>query len=138
MQDQFEAINRLEGLFTKRPDLFAGWLKHQFHSLYDITVDRSILDSLRQLHRHGAMLLTTNYDDLLEKHCGIPPVGRSDEYDLVSFQRKSFDGVFHPHGHWRDPENIVLSARHYQGTLDLSQDVDSPGCLNNSMGKVPS
>ncbi|KAI1657227.1 hypothetical protein F4813DRAFT_83135 [Daldinia decipiens] len=60
------------------------------------------------------MLLTTNYDDLLEKHCGIPPVGRSDEYELASFQRKSFDGVFHPHGHWKDPENIVLSARNYQ------------------------
>ncbi|KAI8966648.1 SIR2-like domain-containing protein [Daldinia sp. FL1419] len=116
-QDQFEAINRLEELFTKRPDLFAGWLKHQFNTLYDITEDRSILDSLRQLHRHGAMLLTTNYDDLLEKHCGIPPVGRTDTTGLLSYQRKSLDGVFHPHGHWKDPDNIVLSARNYHDVL---------------------
>ncbi|KAI0108505.1 SIR2-like domain-containing protein [Daldinia grandis] len=128
MQDQFEAISRLEGLFTKRPDLFAGWLKHQFDSLYDTTVDRNILDSLRRLHRHGAMLITTNYDDLLEKHCGIPPIGRSDEYELLSFQRKSFDGVFHPHGHWKDPENIILSARNYQ---DVIQDESVQDALVN-------
>ncbi|KAI1136215.1 SIR2-like domain-containing protein, partial [Hypoxylon sp. FL0543] len=114
--DLFDAINRVTLVMKKRTDLYSGWLRHAFDGLYDVCVDQGnmeLLDSLRQLQRKGAMLLTTNYDDLLEKHCGLPALSASETDRLYSFQRRSFNAVFHPHGHWQDSDNVVLSAEHY-------------------------
>ncbi|KAI0842420.1 SIR2-like domain-containing protein [Hypoxylon sp. FL0890] len=111
--DLFEAINRVTHVMKKRADLYPGWLRHAFEGLYDKVANVDLLDSLKALQRKGAMLLTTNYDDLLEKHCGLPSLCASDTDGLYSFQRKSLDAVFHPHGYWRDSDNVVLSAEHY-------------------------
>ncbi|KAI1389368.1 SIR2-like domain-containing protein [Hypoxylon trugodes] len=112
-QDLFEAINRLQKVMSKRNDLFSSWLRHQFETLYTLITRPQILDSLRELHRKGAMLFTTNYDDLLEKHIGIPSLTRTDENGVLAYERKSLDAVFHIHGHWQDPGTVVLSAEHY-------------------------
>nr|QZS37060.1 C164AB protein [Hypoxylon sp. CO27-5] len=111
--DLFDAINRVTTVMKKRADLYPSWLRHAFEGLYDRVENKELLDVLRQLQRKGAMLMTTNYDDLLENHCGLPSISASDTDRLYSFQRRSFDGVFHPHGHWKDSSNVVLSAEHY-------------------------
>ncbi|RYP66148.1 hypothetical protein DL769_006092 [Monosporascus sp. CRB-8-3] len=113
--DLLDAAHRLQCLLSKRPDLFSGWLKHQFKTLYTFVDKKAILDSLKKLHQNGAMLLTTNYDDLLEKHCNTPLLDRSDPNCLMSYQRGSLDAVFHPHGYWRNADSIVLSAEDYYG-----------------------
>lgn len=33
----------------------------------------------------------------------------------MSYQRGSLDAVFHPHGYWYNPDNVVLSAQDYYG-----------------------
>lgn len=113
--DLLDAANRVQKLLSARHDLYSGWLKHQFKSLYKYMDKPAILDSLKQLHQKGAMLMTTNYDDMLEKHLDIPPIDRSDPHALVSYQRGSLNAVFHPHGHWRNADGVVLSAEDYYG-----------------------
>jgi hypothetical protein len=92
---------------------YSTWLKSVFSGLSDEIKDRSILDSLRVLHGKGAMLLTTNYDDVLEKHCGLQRIGRSNLADVLKFKSGDKDGVFHLHGSYEDPEEVVLDAIDY-------------------------
>ncbi|KAI1372867.1 SIR2-like domain-containing protein, partial [Hypoxylon crocopeplum] len=122
--EYLEAASRLQKILSMRPDLYSSWLRDQFHALYTYRANSSILDSLRELHRHGVQLLTTNYDDLIERHLELPALGRSDTAGLAAFNRKSLDAVLHPHGHWKDQSGIVLSARDYwdvKGHTDIHE-----------------
>ncbi|KAL7629791.1 hypothetical protein AAE478_001314 [Parahypoxylon ruwenzoriense] len=51
-------------------------------SLPDATA-QDFLDSIRRLHGNGPMPLSTNYDDLVEKHCGLSSVDRSDSNGMI-------------------------------------------------------
>ncbi|KAK7748371.1 hypothetical protein SLS62_008634 [Diatrype stigma] len=113
--DLLDAANRLQKLLSARHDLWSGWLKHQFKNLYKYVDNTAILDSLKKLHEHGATFLTTNYDDLIERHLNMPPIDRSNPESLMSYQRGALDAVFHPHGYWHNPGNVVLSAQDYYG-----------------------
>jgi hypothetical protein len=72
-----------------------------------------ILDTLKALHQKGATILTTNYDDLLEKSCGLPPIGRSNKDEVLGFKRGGIDGVFHVHGSYHNPHEVVLDTKDY-------------------------
>ncbi|TGJ82340.1 hypothetical protein E0Z10_g6414 [Xylaria hypoxylon] len=112
--DREDVTNRIQKLLATRIDLETSWMRAQFQNLYKDYVDQlDLLDSIKSLHQQGAMLLTTNYDDLLEKHCDLEPIDASDPNGLVSFRRGSRPAVFHPHGYWRNASNIVLSAEQY-------------------------
>lgn len=81
----------------------------------------AILDSLKKLHKNGATFITTNYDDVLEKHLDMAHFDKSDPHALIEYQRGSLDAVFHPHGHWRNGDNIILSAQDYWGVKGDSE-----------------
>ncbi|KAI1265513.1 SIR2-like domain-containing protein [Xylariaceae sp. FL1019] len=101
-------------LLRVRSDLESAWLRDQFKNLYKTYVTQhAILDSLRTLHQHGAMLFTTNYDDLLERHCNIASIDGSDRVALAEYRRGERSGVFHPHGFWKNAEHIVLDPIQY-------------------------
>jgi hypothetical protein len=68
---------------------------------------------LKKLHENGVILLTTNYDDILEKYCGLRHIGRSTIEDIVKFRRGDLDGVFHVHGSYHDPQEVVLDTTDY-------------------------
>jgi hypothetical protein len=45
---------------------FPTWLQSVFGSLYQDIKHPAILKALKKLHENGVILLTTNYDDILE------------------------------------------------------------------------
>ena len=92
---------------------FPTWLETVFGSLYEEVRHRDIIDVLKILHEKGATLLTTNYDDLLEKACNMRRIGRSNRDDILKFRRGNLDGVFHVHGSYQDPDEVVLDSKDY-------------------------
>jgi hypothetical protein len=74
----------------------------------------AILEVLKALHERGATLLTINYDDLLEKFCNLNRIGRSNQADIVKFKSKKLNGMFHIHGCYHDPNEIVLDRTGYE------------------------
>jgi hypothetical protein len=89
------------------------WLESVFGSLSQETRHPALLDMLKALHEKGATLLTTNYDDVLEKYCGLQRVGRSNQDDVSRFQRGDLNGVFHIHGSYHDAHEVVLDTTDY-------------------------
>ena len=115
--DNASSDNLLEAAATLTrllgPGRFARWLSIQFENLNKLVQHPSILQSLNKLHKEGAMLLTTNYDDLIEKWCDLDPIDSSKPDDLQKFNQRLKDGVFHPHGYWEHPTTVVLNAINY-------------------------
>jgi len=97
----------------KQHGQFPTWLQSVFGSLYQDVRHPAILEALKKLHQNGAVLLTTNYDDVLETYCGLRHIGRSKTEDIVKFRRGDLDGVFHVHGNYHDPQEVVLDTTDY-------------------------
>ncbi|GAW24792.1 hypothetical protein ANO14919_143860 [Xylariales sp. No.14919] len=112
--DREGVASRIQKLLGNRTDLETTWMRAQFQHLYKDYADRlELLDAIKALQEQGALLFTTNYDDLLEKHCGLEPIDASDPKGLLSYRRGSRPAVFHPHGYWRNVDHIVLSPAQY-------------------------
>jgi hypothetical protein len=97
----------------KQHSQFPTWLQSVFGNLYQDVRHPDVLEALKKLHQDGAILLTTNYDDVLETHCGLRHIGRSKTEDIVKFRRGHLDGVFHIHGSFHDPQEVVLDTTDY-------------------------
>ena len=89
------------------------WLDAVFASLHQEVRHPAVLEVLKSLHDKGAILLTTNYDDLLERSCRLNRIGRSDLDNILKFKRGDLDGVFHLHGSYHDPDEVVLDTKGY-------------------------
>jgi formylglycine-generating enzyme required for sulfatase activity len=91
---------------------FAGWLRDTLGSL--AIRDRRLLDALAALK---APLVTTNYDGLLEKATGFPPITWMDEGKVgrLLMKEQDSDAIYHLHGYWDRPESVVLGIRSYEG-----------------------
>jgi hypothetical protein len=92
---------------------YPTWLTSVFRDVSNEIQDHRVLDALKMLHKEGAMLLTTNYDDILEKHCDLQRVGRSSLEDVLKFKRRDKDGIFHLHGSYEDPQEVILDVVDY-------------------------
>jgi hypothetical protein len=68
---------------------------------------------IRALAGLGAPLATTNYDDLVEQVTGLEPVTWRDRNRYRQVVRGEARGVLHLHGHWRDPDSVVIGSREY-------------------------
>jgi hypothetical protein len=88
---------------------FQRWLRESVGALK--AENRSVLEALRDL---GIPLATTNYDDLLEEVTGLPPVTWRVGPRVERLLRGEEKGILHLHGHWNDPESIVLGIRSYE------------------------
>ncbi|KFY28470.1 hypothetical protein V491_00446 [Pseudogymnoascus sp. VKM F-3775] len=97
----------------KQHGQFRTWLESVFGSLSQEINHPALIDVLKALHERGATLLTTNYDDVLEKHCGLQRIGRSNQDDISRFQRGDLKGVFHIHGSYLDAHEVVLDTTDY-------------------------
>jgi hypothetical protein len=102
-------------------DQFPTWLDTIFGSLHQEVRHDAILKALKALHAKGATLLTTNYDDLLEKSGGLHRIDRSNKDDILKFKRGDLDGVFHVHGSYHDPDEVVLDATDYYKARHLDE-----------------
>jgi SIR2-like domain len=92
-------------------------LESAFGSLFQDVRHPALLEVLRESHKQGAVLLTTSYDDVLEKYCGLERIGRSNRDDIMRFRRGDLDGVFHLHVSYHDRDEVVLDTTdYYQAT----------------------
>lgn len=87
---------------------FRRWLSETVGRLK--AQDKSVIEAL---HQSGAVIATTNYDDLLETP-DLPAVTWRDGSRVEQVLKGDEKGILHLHGHWRDPEFIVLGIRSYE------------------------
>ncbi len=86
---------------------FYQWLKDTVGSLH--VVDDSLPLALVKL---PSLLLTTNYDHILETVSSKPSVTWSNIPQVEGFFRGNEDGIFHLHGLWREPSQVVLGINY--------------------------
>jgi hypothetical protein len=115
-----DAASILSSELTQHGQL-ATWLETVFGKLDREIRHPAVLEGLKRLHEKGAKLLTTNYDDVLEKYCDLHRVGRSSPEDIIKFRRSDLDGVFHVHGSYHDPREVVLDAKDYYGVMQSDE-----------------
>ncbi|KAK0616733.1 hypothetical protein B0T14DRAFT_523719, partial [Immersiella caudata] len=100
-----DATQTLADILKPFPDSVADWLRQQFQTLDESFTHPEIHEVLKRLHQQGAQLMTTNYDHLIEHHCGLTP-------------KDGNNGVFHPHGEWQHPNGVILDTREYYALAD--------------------
>jgi tetratricopeptide (TPR) repeat protein len=62
-------------------------------------------------------LATTNYDGLLETVTGRPAVTWRQSAPFEQVLRGDYQAILHLHGHWQDPESVVLGVRSYEAVV---------------------
>jgi formylglycine-generating enzyme required for sulfatase activity len=92
---------------------FGRWLRDSFEGLQP--EDPRLIEILDGL---GAPLLTTNYDDLIEKVTSLKQVTWTDSRRVARVGRGDDRRVLHLHGHWDEPESVVLGIRSYEAVKD--------------------
>ena len=103
---------------------FSTWLNLVFGSLHSEVKRPEVLETLRLFHQKGAKLMTTNYDELLEHHCNLQRIRLSIPEDVRKYEQGILDGVFHIHGSYQDPQEVVLDPISYY-RVKISNDVQS-------------
>ncbi len=88
---------------------FSRWLRESVGALQ--LRDAAVLEALRDLQ---VPLATTNYDDLLERVTGLPAVTWRDQAKVFRVLRGEEQAILHLHGHWDEPESVVLGIRDYE------------------------
>ena len=91
---------------------FKRWLRTTVGSLH--ATNRSLIEAIGHLN---LPIATTNYDGLLEEVTGFPPVTWLDSDRVIRVVRRQEPGIIHFHGHWADPESIVLGTSSYERIL---------------------
>jgi hypothetical protein len=115
-----DAANIMKDLLVQLRQ-YPTWLESVFGSLHKDVRHPAIFDVLKALHEKGAVLLTTNYDDLLERFCNLRRIGRSNMDDILKFKRGDLDGVFHVHGSYQDPHEVVLDSVNYYQVMQSDE-----------------
>jgi hypothetical protein len=105
------AAERVEKEIRKAGDgELRRWLREAVGGLE--AKDREILDALTDL---DLPIATTNYDSLLEEATGLPPVTWRSPEKVLEMLRGERRAILHLHGHWDEPESVVLGVRSYDG-----------------------
>src|SRR5262249_3882034 len=95
-------------LTRHRSGAYGGWLSD---SIGGITATETTL--VRAIASLGAKLATTNYDNMIEAGTGRSPITWRERALATAFIREPTQEVFPLHGHYRQPESIILGARSY-------------------------
>ena len=115
-RDQLELGEHVSAaeLLTERLSVqMGGWLTNTVGRL--VAEETTLLDALVALR---APLVTTNYDDTLRKAAKADVVTWREHGRLSAFLHDlPKDRVLHLHGHWEDPESVVLGMRSYDRIL---------------------
>ncbi len=89
---------------------FALWLSHTFATLEP--ENPALIEALVAL---DTPILTTNYDDLIEKATPLlKHVTWKNPRVVTRLVRGEDRRVLHVHGHWEEPESVVLGIRSYE------------------------
>jgi hypothetical protein len=103
---------------------YQTWLGTVFGKLHEDVTHPDILQILGTAHGKGAKLLTTNFDELLEHSCELQRVRPSIPDDVRKYEQGMLEGVFHIHGSFQGPNDVVLNPVDYY-KVKASEDVQS-------------
>lgn len=96
---------------------FRAWLRETagaFAGAFaNVRREPAVLAALAAMEELGALLVTTNYDGLLEAVTGAPPVTWREPAMVERVIRGDDRGILHLHGYWKDPESVVLGRGSY-------------------------
>ena len=106
-----EITRRLDGANGNH---FADWLKDSVGALSIKAGCSKTIDGIAELARTGALVATTNYDDLLSEATKFPPVTWENTGDVLRVMSGELNGIIHIHGHWQTPSSIILGIESYR------------------------
>ena len=104
-----------DGLGGRGSPEYRQWLAEAVGGLR--ATDTVVLDAIVALADDGALIATTNYDDVLAAALGWDVVTWRDPTRLQRVLRGREQAVVHLHGHWKDPESVVFGASSYADVL---------------------
>ena len=111
--DLLSAAEKIQIKLKSLGGQYSRWLRETVGQLQ--IVDPNILNAIKAL---DLPIITTNYDDLLEKALGLREITWMDERKIDRFFQGEEKGIFHLHGHWDHPESVILGIRDYQNILN--------------------
>lgn len=113
-EDLLNAASEIERAFDAvHAGEFERWMRHDVGNIP--LKDSRLAESIKALQ---IPILTTNYDDLLEKATGLD---RETWLNSANFQQIAIgraEGVGHIHGIWSNKDSIVLSRRQYSKMME--------------------
>ncbi|RDW58657.1 hypothetical protein BP6252_13133 [Coleophoma cylindrospora] len=130
--DMIEVATFLKSKLTEARKL-ENWFDLEFEGIYEKCINQDpnpILDAIRDLFHNGARIITTNYDDLLDKHIIQQPIIPDGTPALKLFFAGRPTGICHVHGVWWHSKGAVLDDKDYQRT---TEDNSLQQSLKNSM-----
>jgi hypothetical protein len=92
---------------------FSRWLAETTGTFAKVAQETETLRAIRALAERGALVITVNYDSVLEQAAGLPTVTWRQPNKIDRLLRGVEPGVLHLHGHWDDPESVVLGTQTY-------------------------
>ncbi|XP_015679061.1 protein FAM118A [Protobothrops mucrosquamatus] len=117
-----------------KPNFFQDCLMEVFDNLDQHIQHPAVLLSILQLMERGTMVLTTNYDNLLEifgqqQHKAMESLDLKDKDKVLQWAKGLLRyGVLHIHGLYTDPCGMVLDPSGYQ---EVTQDPEVMEALQN-------
>ncbi|KKY18135.1 putative tpr domain protein [Phaeomoniella chlamydospora] len=113
--------------------LIVNWFDLEFEEIYERFINHDenpILDAIKELYKCGARIITTNYDDLMDRHINEKPILVDGTPAMQRFFRKEMNGICHVHGSWWDSKSVVLDSMDYER---VKQNETIQQSLKNSM-----
>lgn len=92
-------------------DLYSRWLESALSD--DSTKNPEWESAIRLISDSGIPICTLNYDTLLEGVTKLPTIDITDLRKTSEWMRAEAAGIFHLHGHWKNPSSCVLGIRDY-------------------------
>ncbi len=112
MNELLAVGSQIEGRLGAPGGEYRRWLRETVGAL---TVhEPAVLEALRDL---SVPLASTNYDGLIEKVTGLPPVTWRDGAAVQRVIRGDDSVILHLHGYWEKPESVVLGIGSYDQVL---------------------
>jgi formylglycine-generating enzyme required for sulfatase activity len=96
-------------LQSKGKGEFSRWLR-EYLSPLDPCAPRLI----KAIAALDAPIVTTNYDDLIEKVTGLKSITWLQETEVSRTLHNAAKQILHLHGHWAQPDSVVLGIRSYE------------------------
>ncbi len=112
IDDLLSAAEKIATKLANQGGEYSRWLRETVGALR--VQDSRLIKALAGL---GVPLLTTNYDSLIEDVTGWPAVTWRQSSAVEYLIRGDEQGVLHLHGHWQDPQSVVLGIRSYSQIL---------------------